>query len=98
MVLFLKGSLYASWTQKLLHDPLDACPTPGTPHVAAVNDHLCWPGKTWPDSLTAGGRGDDHRHCRRGGHEPSPYLQVGAALCAPRPGGAARQTRTRSPT
>ena len=39
MILFLKRSLYASWTQNLLHDPPDACPTPDAPRVAAVNDH-----------------------------------------------------------
>src|SRR4029434_1165173 len=49
MTLFLKRSLYASWTQNLLHYPPDACPTPDASRVAAVNDHLCWPCQTWSD-------------------------------------------------
>src|SRR4029453_5138875 len=54
MILFLKRSLYASWTQNLLHDPPAACPPPDASRVAAVNDHLCWPCQTWSDYLTAG--------------------------------------------
>src|SRR5262245_37536105 len=37
MILFLKRSLYASWTQNFLHHPPDACPTSDTSRVAAIN-------------------------------------------------------------
>src|SRR5438067_10578254 len=96
MVLMLRG-LYASWTHHLLHHSSHACPTSNAPGMAALNDHTCWACQACPDYLTAGGRGDDHRHRHDGWYEPYAYLQVDTPVYAGGSRGAARQTRREVP-
>src|SRR6266568_5386263 len=54
MALFLKRTVYASWTQNCSHHSPDACAAPDAPCVGAFNHHPCWPCPTWEDDLTPG--------------------------------------------
>src|SRR6266700_6350423 len=53
MVLFLKRTVYASWTQNRSHHSPHPCAAPDIPGMAAGHQHPCWPGQTWPHVVTA---------------------------------------------